>query len=165
MAFAYVRAALAALVVVGFIGTFTGLISSANGQPMDDFALTVTRLAQACLVTGVAGGGLSWFVPTTRRRGWAFRTFWGVRLGVCIDPGRVVPEVAVAVREMLPQFDSTDRAGVTRSRSEYLRELILARCDAAAGTGPDWEALTDDLLDQLRHLDRVASAQAADAEP
>jgi hypothetical protein len=164
-AFAYVRAALAALVLVGFIGTFSGLIFSANGKPMDDFALTVIRLAEGCLATGVAGGVLTYIVPTTSRRERAIRTYCGEMLGVCIDPGRVVPEVAVAVREMLPQFASPARAGVIRPRSEYVQELILTRCDAATAASPDCEALTDELLDQLRHLDRVAPAQAAEAEP
>lgn len=164
VAFAYIRAALAALVIIGFIGTFTGLVFSANGKRMDDFALTVTRLAQACLAIGVAGGVLTYLVPTTSRRERAIRKYCGEELGVCIDPGKVLPEVAAAVREMLPQITSPDGEGVIRSRSDYLRKLLLTRCDVAAEASSDRETLTDELLDQLRHLDRVTSAQTADAK-
>ena len=165
VAFAYVRAALAASVVGGFIVTFTGLIFSLDGRPMDDFATAVMRLAESCLVTGVVGGVLTYLVPTTGRRERAIRRYCGEMLGVAIDPGRLGAEVAVAVRELLPRLDRPHRAGEPRSRAESVRELILTRCDVATDAGLKCEEVTDDLLDQLREFDRVASAQVANAAP
>lgn len=164
VAFAYVRGALAAMVIVGFMGVFTGLIFSRDGRPMDDSAMKMMRLAESCLFTGVVGGVSTYLVPTTGRRERAIRTYCAEMLGVAIDPKRVAPEVAVAVREMLLQPGTPDRSGVPRSRSEYLRALILSRCDAAIDAGLDCDALTDELLDQLGRSDRVASAQPADCE-
>jgi len=165
VAFAYIRGLLAALVIIGFIGTFTGLVFSANGKPMDDFAQTVIHLAWACLAIGVAGGVLTYLVPTISGRERAIRKYCGEMLGVCIDPGKVVPKVALAVREMLPPLASPDVGCVIRSRSEHLRELILARCDLVTEAGSNGESRTDELLDQLRHLDRVATSQSGDAKP
>ena len=156
VAFSYVRAALAALILIGFIGTFSGFIFSLNGKPMDDFARTATRLAEACLATGVAGGVLTFLVPTVGRRERLIRSFCGELLGVCIDPGRVASDVAAAIGETLPQFDIQDRSGAKRPRLEIVRNLVLTRCDVATDDGRDCEARTDELLDQLRHLDRVA---------
>ena len=132
---------------------------------MDDFALTVTHLAWACLTIGVAGGVLTYLVPTISGRERAIRTYCGEMFGVSIDPAKVVPEVALVVRQMLPPLASPNGAGEIRSRSECLRELILARCDLATKAGSNGESRTDELLDQLRHLDRVVSAQTGDALP
>lgn len=165
VAFAYARAVLAVLVIFGFIGTFMGLILSREGRELDDFGRTAIQLAEACLVTGVVGGVLTYLVPTAGRRERAIRTYCGEMLGVCIDPGRVAPAVADAIREALPQPDDPKRASVPRPRTEHVRELILTRCDAATGPGDDCEAMTDELLDQLRHLDGVAFDQAVATEP
>lgn len=163
VAFAYIRAVLAALFGVGFIGTFMGFVFSSNGKPMDDFALSVIRFAEACLALGVVGGVLTYFVPSISRRERAIRTYCGEMLGVSIDPGRVASEVALGIREMVSHLGYTDRANATRSG--FVRELVLTRCHVATEDGPDFELQTDKLLDQLRHLDRVAPAQAMNTEP
>jgi hypothetical protein len=137
VALAYVRAVFATAVLGGFIGTFTGLMVSLDRKPLDDVALTMTRFAEICLVTGAAGGLLTYLVPTVSRRERAIRTYCGEMLGVCIDPARVVPEAAAAIREALRQPDNPGQPGVGRPRSEYVRELILTRCDEATDAGYD----------------------------
>jgi hypothetical protein len=152
--FAYMRAVLGALLLFGFIGSFAGLVISANVKPIDDVALTMIRFAEGCLIIGVVGGILTYLVPTTSRRERAIRVYCGEMLGACIDPRRLIPEAAAVIRESLPQFDNADRAGMTRS--EYVCKLILARCNVAADARRECEATTDQLLDQLRHFDRAA---------
>jgi hypothetical protein len=152
--FAYFRAVFAALVLAGFIVTFSGFVFSRDGKPMDDHALMINQFAEACLVTGVVGGILTYLIPTTGRRERAIRTYCSEMLGACIDPAQVAPEVTAAIREALPPPDNPDRVSGTRSRADHVQELILTRCDAAANAGRDLEAKTDDLLDQLRHFDR-----------
>jgi hypothetical protein len=152
------------MVMFGFMPVFVGLMMNLNGHRMDDFAVTIVGLGGACLATGAAVGVLTYVVPTTSRREQAIRRYCGEVLGVCIDPARVVPEAADAIREALPQLKNLDREAAAGPRSECLRELIRTRCDVAAGAKHDSETRTDELLDQLRHLDRVALAQAIDTQ-
>jgi hypothetical protein len=98
------------------------------------------------------------------RRERAIRNYCGELLGTCIDPGRVAPQFAVAIRETLPPFDDQDRAGVTKSRSELVHELILARCNAATEAGRDCESRTDELLDLLWGMDPNGSTPPEDYE-
>ena len=165
VAIAYLRAILAVMVMFGFMPVFVGLMMNLSGHRMDDFAVTVVGLGGGCLATGAAVGVLTYVVPTTSRRERAIRTYCGEMLGVCIDPAWVAPEAADAIRVALPRLKNLDREAAAGPRSEYLRELIRTRCDDAAGAKHDSEARTDELLDQLRHLDRVGPTQAADGEP
>lgn len=156
VAFAYARAAFAAMTLFGFMITLVALMSLGD-KPMDNFARTLTQLAEACLVAGVAGGLLTYLIPTTGRRERAIRRACGELLGVCIDPALITPEAAAALREALPHFGESDREDATQQRSHCVRELVQTRCDVATGTGHDCEFRTDELLDQLAHLERVAS--------
>jgi hypothetical protein len=150
----YIRAVLAPLALFGVMGTVVSLVSSANGQPMDHFALTATRLAWISLAAGIVGGGLTYLMPTVSRRERAIRMYCGEILGVCIDPRRVTPDIADALRDIVTQPARRKEKGASPSRWKCLRELVLLRCDAATTADRNFESRTDDLLEQLRNLDQ-----------
>lgn len=152
---AYIRAAFAAMVLFGFIGTLIGLLLSAN-KPLDEFAMNGIRLAEVSLGAGVACGIATYFVPTLSRRERTIRTYCGEILPACVDPGRLAPDYANAIRELLAEPGNPEPVGLPQHRFDLMRALILTRCDAGITGEPQYESVTDDLLEQLRHLNRTA---------
>jgi hypothetical protein len=162
---AYVRAALAVTGLIGFLGMVPLASMLLCGIPLIPVAMRLATIFFVLLVASVIGAATTYLVPTVGPRERTIRLHCGELLSCCADPARLAPEAARRIRKQLvrsappiPFIDPPQAEAIrvpnadanVRSRSELIRELILARCRIVEETDERGnEAVTDELLARL----------------
>ncbi len=142
---AYLRGAFGLLAVVGCIALVPGIMIL-TGEPLDEGARLALRGLLVALGVGVAGGVLTYSIPTVSRRERAIRRYCGEFLGAAIDPARVSTEVIDIIDEWVN--DSSLIPKDLRIRS--IHQLVMARLDLTDSPNAESaEHLTDEWLERL----------------
>jgi len=160
VAFGYLRAAAAALILIGSLAIVPGYTLLTGGR-LDEFGRLFAIVLLSSLGVGIALGALSYLVPTNSRREYAIRARCAELIDLAIDPALVVPEYASQLNDELDRLEETIRSVPASTfeteRSSFLLELVRARCAIALGEDrPTLESRTDELLDQLQRAEPAA---------
>jgi hypothetical protein len=148
---AYIRSIFAAMALIGCVA-LVPLYSILLGEHLDGFAMMATRFLLIALIAGIVGGALTYVIPLTPRREKDIRRFCAEKLGISADPARVSPEMSA----MFLAYINNQPQASKNSREQLIRELIRSRAQLARAKDADHsEALTDRLLDELNHAERV----------
>ena len=158
---AYVRGVFGTLAVIGCFSIFPLVSYLAGGPPLDDVAVMFTYVLIACLVIGMVGGLLTYAVPLTSKRELSIRKRCGELLGVCVDPARVPPEIAIELEKYGQRRASRSNDEQISPRIDCIRKLIAVRSRVVRKhqEADRWERKTDELLDEL---DRLKDGEASD---
>lgn len=147
---AYVRGLAGALVLLGFIALLIPGFIYLTGDHIPGLPANLLRWVFALFLAGVLGGLLTYAVPLTTRREKDIRRYCGEVLGIAVDPARVISEAS----ERLAEHVGATAPSGDPSRAASIRGLIIARANIARGIDRvPMEERTDELLDQLRHLE------------
>lgn len=158
VAMAYIRGGFGAMTIVGFLAMVPGMMYL-MGEPLDDLALMALRGLVTSFAVGSLGGLLTYLVPLASRRERRIRSACGVVLGICVDPARVPVATVEGLEASLedPVLRETMESA-KESKIGIILRLIVARARMARGLGvEEAERDTDELLDRLEHLDRMAT--------
>jgi hypothetical protein len=158
VAMAYIRGGFGAMTIVGFLAMVPGMMHL-MGEPLDDLAMMGLRGLVASIAVGSLGGLLTYLVRLTSRRERRIRSACGTVLGICVDPAVVPAATAQGIEASLHDpvlCESMESA--EESRIGVILRLVVTRARMARGLGvEEAERDTDELLDRLEHLDRMAT--------
>jgi hypothetical protein len=150
---AYARGVLGVLAILGFMVIIPGIMHL-MGERLDDLAMIATGALLICFFTGTVGGLITYALPLTPRREREIRQYCAELLGVSADPARVERETSASLTKYVDEHYRL----ADNPRTHLIRQLIATRAMIAQSTDSDrMEAKTDELLERLKHADRITT--------
>jgi hypothetical protein len=152
-AMAYARGLFGALVVVGFIGAIFTIVMALCGpnRPLDDLGLLFRNTLLICLVAGLLGGIVSYWIPLVGRRERKIRAYCGQLCMICVDPAVLRSQYSSYLHSLVERTVQAEH--LTEQRQKLLLSLFSTRSRLAEFPGNAFlEAETDQLLQQLDEL-------------
>jgi hypothetical protein len=147
---AYVRGLFGAFVLVGFVVLLIPGFMYLTGEHAGGLPTNFLRGVLALFLAGALGGLLTYAIPLTTRREKDIRRYCGELLGIAADPARVTSEASA---KLAGHVEALSPSGEP-SRAALIRELVMTRAKIASSSDIEHiEKRTDELLDQLRHLE------------
>jgi hypothetical protein len=152
---AYARGLFGALAIIGFLVIVPGIMYL-TGEHLDDIAMYGMRGLLISLFTGIVGGMLTYAIPLTPRREYDIRRYSEKVLGFAIDAALLRPDTSASLLEYLGERYEIE----PNSPLQWIHHLIAARANIAQKSNMHrMEAQTDELLEKLRHAERIGDFQ------
>jgi hypothetical protein len=145
---AYARGFFGTLLFAGFLVIVPGIMYL-TGEHLDEFALAATRGLIIALITGVAGGALTYVVPTLGPREKRIRAYCAEVFGLAFDPARIEANDRAAIQLLVKAAQQTE----DNSRTALLYRLVEVRTGISdESDNQRVEVETDQLLESLRRI-------------